>query len=828
MAGATVGKNTMGTLLQDLRYAIRGLLRSPGFTAVTVLTLGLGIGANTAIFSLVNTLLLRPLPFSEPERLVRMRDAVARPGREPWLYNTSTRSFVEMRERAAVFDGIVAQRHRIFNVTGDANPARITGLGVSSNWLATLGVEPVMGRGFSAQEEREGRNSRVVVIGYGLWQRRFGGRTEVLGRTLNLNGAPYAIIGVMPPRFNFPYGGELWVPETFDRSSPNFDPHVTARISSGLTLQEAQVGLNELSRHLAEAYPDTHASVTLRAVPLREDLVKNHPRLGLFLLGAVALLLLISCANVANLLLARSLSREKEFATRAALGASRARQIRQQITESVLLALFGAALGLALTSGVTDLLATLSVSSTGSLGEFFSDIRIDWRVLVFGVLTAFATAILFGLIPALRASRPDLQSLLKTGGRTDRAAGGRSLRALVVAEVALALVLLTGAGMTFQNLSALRQRNLGYNPENRLIVHLAMPAFKYRDISARLQFVRQLTERVEAIPGIASTGVTHHLPLSDGSDTRPFSVEHGPASEPGNQLLTNIRIVSSGYLSTMGIPLKQGRFFTPEENDGSAPPALIVSEPMALRYWPGENPIGKRMKFGGLDSQSPWRTVVGVVGDVEERYEVEETAYIPYGHAPVGDLMLVARTATDARALANGVRSTIWDIDPDLPVDRVETMRQLVRASFSQERLGTYLIGMFALFGLSIALLGLYGVISYVMGQRTHELGIRIALGSGPPGIIRLVLRQGAALALGGIAVGVPGALLLTRVMATTLAGANPNVPLDVRVLAEATTLEPATYAGLIGLFLAVALLASYLPARRATRIDPVEALRVE
>ena len=825
-AASRTKKQPMRALLQDIRFAWRGLRRAPGFSAVVVVTLVLGIGANTAIFSLLNTLLFRPLPFLAPGELVRMRDALERPGEPPWLYNTSTRSFVLLEDHAEVFDGIVAQRHRIFNVTNRGDPARVTGIGVSANWLSVLGISPLVGRGFSAEEEREGRDSRVVVLGYGLWQRMFGADSSALEEPLTLDGLPYTVIGVMRPRFNFPYGAGLWVPATFERDGTNFDPHVTARLKSGLTVATAQVGLDELSRRMAQQYPETHSSVTFTAVPLRDDLVDNHPRLGWILLGGVAFLLLIGCANVANLLLVRSMSRRRELATRSVLGASRSRMVGQLIAESTILVAVATGLALLFAAGLTNVLATLSVSATGSLGEFFQHVRIDHRVFGFSLVIALVTALLFGAMPAVKASRFDVRALLQERGRIAGRAGQRASSVLVVAEVALALILLNGAGLMVQSFATLQRRDLGYQPDNRLLVDLAMPLYEYSSVPARLQFVENVLERVEAVPGVLSAGVTQHLPLSPGSDTQRFTIEGGPASEPGNELLTNLRIVSSGYHATMGIPLRQGRLFSDEEDRGRAPPAVIVNEPMAERFWAGTNPIGKRVKFGGLDSRGPWRTVVGVVGDVDERFEVEETWYIPYGHAPVRDLTLVVQTAQDPSSLTLVIRAAIWQIDPDLPVDDVQTMTGLVAESRSEDRLSTYLMGVFAVFAVLLAGLGIYAVISYTVAQQTRDIGIRMALGSDRSRILASVLKRGTALVGMGVLIGVPGAVQLTRAMSSVLAGGNANVPLELGMVSEVMYLQPPTYAGIAFLLVVVALLACYLPAHRAAKLDPMEVLR--
>lgn len=817
----------MGSFLRDIGYALRQLRRGPGFALIVVITLGLGIGAATSIFSLINTLLFRPLPFEDAERLVRMRDAVARPGADPWLYNTSPRSYFAMKEWDGAFENVTAQRFMILNLTGTDEPARLTGIGVAEDWLATLKVEPALGRGFTSEEERLGAEARVALIGHGLWTRRFGTDPSAVGRTVNLNGRPYTIVGVMPPLFNYPYGSEIWVPESFDRNSGVFGPNVVGRLKPGIDLEEAQSRLDALSARLREEHPDTHSSITLKAVPIRENLVGNHPRLGVVLLGAVGFLLIIACVNVANLLLVRSSSRRTEFALRAALGAARSRQVRQVLTEGLVLALLGAGLGLLLTMGIADLLTSLSLAEDESLGRFFQDVRVDGRVLGFALAVAAVTTLLFALVPALQASRPDLQSTLKEGGRSGRNSRSVLMRTLVTTEVAIALVLLTGAGLMVHNLTVLQRQDPGYNPENRLALELSLPAHRYAEADARVRFVERLGEGLEAVPGVLSAALTTHLPLSDGSNTRAVSIQGGMASEPGRQQLANYRIVTPDYFPTMGIPVLAGRGFEEDELRSDRPVA-VVGQRFARRYWPDRDAVGQRMKFGNLDSDSPWYTVVGIVGNVDELYEVEETVYIPYGIAPSPNLDLVVHTASDPAAFAGVVRDAIWAIDRQQPVEGLTTLAEMVSESMAQERMSALIMQAFAGFALILATLGLYGVTSYAVSQRVHEFGIRKALGGTSSRIVRRVLGQGVGLALLGILIGTPLALVGADLMVDVLAGSNLDVPVRVRLLQEGTALPAVVHLGLALLLAAVTVLACYVPARRATRIDPAIALRGE
>jgi putative ABC transport system permease protein len=807
------GDGFMDSFLHDVRYAARMLRRNRGFAAVAVLTLGLGIGANTAIFSVVNAVLLRPLPFRAPDRLVRLRDTVERPGQEPKIYNTSPRNFYHLKEQEQIFEGITAQEFRWFNLTGAGDPAQIRGIGVAPGWAEFLGAAPVRGRAFLPEEERPGDDSRAVLVGYGLWQRRFGGEESLLGRSLTLNGRGYTVVGIMPRLFNFPYAAELWVPASFDPTDAEHAPMVTARLREGITLGQAQARLDQLALRLAEE-DSSYKGWSFRAIPLRDDILKDHHNMVLALLGAVGLLLLIACANVASLLLARSSARRKELAIRAALGATRLRQARQLATESLLLATLGGGAGLLLALNVTDLLVALSPPVT-SLSLFFQDVRLDARVLGFSALATLLTGFLFGLAPILRLARPDLHSTLKEGGRSGGHRGRhRALGSLVVTEVALALVLLMGASMMIQNLVRLLQRDMGFSRERLLTARLSLPGSKYPGLRERVNFVEQVLERVESLPGARSAGFSTMLPLEMASartESNTYSAEARPPRE-GESPVVNIRGITPRYLETMGIPLQRGRTFTEDETRLRGRLALIVGQTMAQRNWPGQDPLGQRLRLGPPDAPGPWWTVVGVAGDVLDTGDVRETCYLPIPFN--NDITLVARADGEVGGLPSMVRSAIWEVDSSLPIERLHTMEEIVSDSLSRQRTATALFSLFGLFSMALAALGIYGVLAYSVSQRLGEIGIRMALGAQRRDILRLVVGQGLLLTLLGTSIGLAASLLLARAFSAWLF--------------EESLSSPLPFVGATALLVGVALLACYLPARRALRLDPMAVLRYE
>lgn len=811
----------MRSYLDDLRHAVRTLRRNRGFTSMVVLTLGLGMGGAVAIFSLVNALLLRPLPFQEEARLVRMRDEVSRPGHEPWRYNTSPRSFVFMRRRAGVFSGIVAQRYRPMVVTGRGDPTRVIGIGVSSGWMRVLGVGPVLGRPFTAEEEALGDGARVALIGFDLWRTRFGGAASVLGESVTLNGGVYTVVGVMPRSYNYPYGAQVWVPDTFDPDDVASGPNVVGRLRDGLSLDAAQRELDLLSRQLAQAHPDSHGTIRLLAVPVRDDLVSNNPRLALVLLVSVGFLLLLACFNIANLLLIRGTARRREMALRLALGATALRRVRQLFAESLLLGLGGAAVGLAVATSLHGFLARLSIAPDTSLGAFFTDLSLDGRVLGFAFALALATAVISGMVPALRSGRPDIRNALRGAGRTSTGRHGRLISGLVAAELAVALTLLGAATLMTRNLVAFRHEDRGYATRGRVTLRLSVPV----EPDARPAWVAEALRRVTELPGATRAGTVQQLPMDDGSWSSSISIDGGEASTADRRLLANSRIVAGDYMEAMGIRVLEGRGLRAEEIlEGR--PVVLVNRAFADRYWPAGDALGGRMKTGALDSPRPWLTVVGVVADADENYDLAETYYEGYGLVPVPELNLVVEARADAAALLPAVRQALRALDPGQPLDRITTIEERLADTMTPHRTAASLSMAFAAFGLLLVVLGIYGVLGHAVEQGRKEIAVRRALGLTGAGAFRLVLTRAGLLVMVGLAVGLPGADALNELLTRLLGGTTRGVALDIRLLADTAALPAGAYAALAGLVAVIALAAAALPAWRAARRSPAEVLR--
>jgi putative ABC transport system permease protein len=809
----------MGTLWQDLRYAARMLLKKPGLTLIAVITLSLGIGANTAIFSVVNAVLLRPLPFPESEQLVRIGGINLKTGKGPGTF--SPQDFYDWRERNNVFESVAAYDGWSPSLTGQGEPERITAARVSASFFDVLKVKPEIGRTFLPDEEKRGLQ-HSVILGHKLWQRRFGADPSIQGKTIQLNGESYTVVGVMPPGFEVPrIGGssfeqpELWAPFAPDlsqwtRSGRAVDAGI-GRLKPGVTLQQAQAEMTGIGRALQQQYPDTNLNAGVGVVSLREQLVGGVRTPLLIFLVAVGFVLLIVCANVANLQLARSTARRKEMAIRASLGASRLRIIRQLLTESLLLSFLGAGFGLLLSLWATDFLVALGSDSIPHLGK----IGIDARVLVFTILISVLAGVLFGLAPALYASRLDLNEALKEGGGKGTGGAGRSrLRgALVVSEIALSLLLLTGAGLLVKSFLRLQEVNPGFNPRQVLTMYVFLPGAKYSEDAQQSAFFDQTLERIRNVPGVESVGVTSNLPISGNFDRTSFYVEGRPADS--NQDVPDVEryMISGDYFRAMGVALRDGRTFGTEDKADTLPVA-VVNEALAHTYWPGESAIGKRVR---TNPESPWRTVIGVVGDVRH-YDLETAAnmqlYLPYKQTPSQMMTFVVRSRGDASKQATAVRDGIWAVDKDQPVYNVKTMEQLVAASVAQRRFVMMLLGSFAVIAMFLAAVGIYGVMSYTVTQRTHEIGIRMALGAQGADVLKLIVGQGMRLALFGIALGLIGAVATTRIISSLLYGV--------------TATDPLTFACVAALLCGAALLACYIPARRAMRVDPMTALRYE
>jgi putative ABC transport system permease protein len=792
------------------------LLKSPGFTAVAVITLALGIGANTAIFSIVNTVLLRPLPYPDSDRLVQV--ASTQRHLERWYDWVSYPDFVDWRTENRVFEDMAAYRAFGFTLTGLDHPELLPGMFVSASLFSVLRAEPMLGRSFLPEEDQPGRN-RVVIISYGLWQRRFGSDPGLVGKAVQIDGQSYTVVGVMRPGFHFRQAAawgdrDVWIPGTRDPERNDRYSHnhwVVARLKPGVTIEQAQANMEAIARGLAQRYPedqDMGVMVTL----LQEKVANNIRPALLVLMGAIGLVLLIACANLANLLLARGVARKKETAVRQALGASRGRLLRQWLTESLLLALLGGAAGLLLAfQGIEFILWW------GPNLPRLEETTIDLRVLAFIFLLSLASGVMFGTAPALQSSKIDLQEALKESGTRSAGLGrARTRSLLVVGEVALALMLLVSAGLLIRSFVRLLEVDPGFNPESILTGEILLPTPKYAAPRRQAAFFKEVVERVEALPGVQAAGGSSSVPLID-NDTGGIQIEGRPEPHPGELAVQAEKPkVTPGYFRAMEIPLLRGRTFTWADNERSLPVA-IISRMAAELYWPNEDPIGKRVSIYDGDERGPvWREVVGIVGDIRHdglKERVRPGIYVPVLQSPTFIMVLAVRTRMDPSSLSAAIRRAVMAVDKDQPVF-LRTMEQAVSDSMSDRRFQMTLLGVFAAVALLLAAIGVYGVISYSVSQRTHEIGVRMALGAQRRDMLRLVMGQGMRLALTGVAVGLVAAFAMTRVLSSLLYGV--------------TATDPGTFAGVSLLLVGAAFLACYIPARKATKVDPMVALRYE
>ena len=812
----------MKAVIQDVRFGLRTLLKNPGSTVVAVLALTLGIGANTAIFSVVSAVLLRPLPYQDPEHLVVVWNTKLSKGMHQ--ERISALDFQDFVRQQQVFDLAGALRSQPAVLTGTDMAERVETAAVSPSLLGMLGLSPVLGRAFAAQEDEPGKN-HLAIISDGLWRRRFGAASDILGKPLILDGIIYTIVGVIAPDVRLPdTPSEVWIPYTPDPKELAPDKRayhflrVIAHLKTGVTLEQAQDDMRRIARRLEEQYNETNAGYSVDLIPLREQLIGDIRPTLWTLIGAVVFVLLIACANVANLLLARAGAREKEIAVRTALGANPGRLVRQLLTESVLLSLLSGVGGLLLAYWGVSILEGLSSSSPDRI----TGVSIDWRVLVFTLGVSIVTGIIFGIAPALASIRTDLNSVLKTSGRstTGHRRRTRVRNILVISEIACCVVLLAGAGLLIRSFLRLQQVNPGFRPDHVLTMQISLPEARYSGMKVGL-FYKQLIERVQALPGAQAAGVSRYLPLGGSDASLNFQIESQPVVASADQPRAKYRAASPGYFSAMGIPLIRGRYF--DQSDGERTPGVaIINEAMARRYWPNENPLGKRIQSGIADGK--WSTIVGVVGNVKHMgldAATNEEMYYHYLQAPValmsfveGTMTVVVRTASDPAAMTAAIRNVVRALDPDQPVFNVKTMQELVQGSVAQQRFRALLWGVFAALALTLAAIGLYGVISYSVTQRVNELGVRTALGAQSGDILKLVVGQAARLAAIGIGIGVALALGLTRMLNQLLFGVG--------------AMDPITFASTCIVIFGVALAASYIPALRATRVDPVIALRNE
>ncbi|HWT02800.1 MAG TPA: ABC transporter permease [Pyrinomonadaceae bacterium] len=811
----------MRTFWQDLRYGARMLTKSPGFTLIAVAALALGIGANTVIFSVVNTLLLRPLSFPRSEQLTAI---LAKDPETGELYSSySYANFQDIRDQNQVFEQVAASYMTTAFLRTGEEPERLRGSYASADLFPLLGVNPLVGRAFSSEEERPGGNGQVIVLGYDLWQRRFGGDPKIVGQQLPIDDQSWTVVGVMPQGFKFPVGArqsDFWMPLASNLSEGPRAARgavfmsLIGRLKPGVALEQAQAEVNAIASRLEAQYPEANTGLNIALVSAHERLVgKVRPAL-LVLLAAVAFVLLIACANVANLMLARATVRRKEVAIRTALGASRWRVVRQMLTESLLLSALGGAAGLLLAMWGMDLLVAAIPADIPRTGE----IGLDKYVLLFTAGLTTLTGVVFGLVPALQASKTDLNETLKDGtrGMSGGMQRNRARSVLVVTEIALSLVLLVGAGLLFQSFRRLLEVSPGFEADNVLTAEVTVSDKKYPDKEQRAAFYREALERMKALPDVQAVGVIYPLPLGGSFEVFTFDIAGQPPFPPGQQPTSNRRVISQDYFQAMSIPLVKGRAFNDRDRT-NAPAVVVVNETFARRFFPGEDPVGRAI-IPGEGGDPVTREIVGVVGDVRHAgldAERSPEYYVPYEQADVDRLTVVARTASgNPTNVAGALRGVFAAMDKEQPVYNVRPMTQLLDESVARRRFNMMLLGGFAALALLLAGIGIYGVISYSVAQRTREIGIRIALGAQIGDVIKLVLKQGLALALVGLAAGLVVAFFITKLMSSLLFGVSAT--------------DPVTFASVALILLFVALLACYIPARRAANVDPNVALRYE
>jgi putative ABC transport system permease protein len=810
----------MESLLSDIKYGFRLILKNPVFSLVVVVALALGIGANTAIFSVLNAVLLKPLPYEQSERLVMMWQrftGIGVPKDQNW---TSPPEFNDVRRLQSSFSEIAAMQSASFTILVGDRPERILGQFVSPSFFKLLGVEAFLGRTFSAEEEQQGKEA-VVVIGHGLWQRRFASDPGLLQRPLSMNGRSYQVIGIAPPRFKDPMqpDAEMWAALSFTNAQlmqrGSHGLLVLARIKPELTLEQARSDMTRVSERIVEGAPEyPYAKFGYRVLinPLLEEYVGDIRPALVMLMGSVGLVLLIACTNVANLLLVRASAREREIGIRMALGAGRGRLIRQMLTESVVLSLVGALGGILLARVGVSLLAAMAAQSFPRLAET----QIDARALTFTIVIALATGILFGLFPAFQSARSNTQDALKEGSQATTAGHGRLRvrRVLVAAEVALSLLLLVGAGLLIKSFMRLQQVDAGFDPSGVLTMRIVIPAARYSEPDQVRSFYREVLRRVSALPGVVKVGANNGIPLAGGAGSGTTTVDNPAFPDDRGTPEADQRIVTPGYFEAMGMTMLSGRMFDDRDNE-TGQPVAIIDETMAKTFWPNEDPLGKRIKRGGRQSTQPWLTIVGVARHVRYRTLEEPSRvqlYLPHAQSPTGGMSLAIKTSLDPRTLSNSVQREVIAVDPEQPVWAIRTMDELMATSVMRRQLIMTLLTVFAGIALMLAAVGIYGVVSYWVTQRSHEIGIRVAIGASRLDVLKMVLGQSMSVVLIGVAIGLIGAAALARLMTA--------------LLYNVSATDAATFAGYSAALILVGLLASYVPARRATRIDPVTMLR--
>jgi predicted permease len=818
---SAIGNNIMETLFKDFRYGFRSLLKHPGFSSIVVITLALGIGASTSIFSVVNSVLLRRLPYRDADRLVAIQELNPQ-GRR---IQVTSANFLDWRSQNTVFEHLAAIKVASANLTFTDQAERIETAQTSANFFKIFGVEPTYGRLFVPEDEVAG-HAPIAVVGHSLWQRRYSSDPQLVGKSITLDGTSYTVAGIAPPGFQYPDKTELWLPPLRLVPELNTRQDVTtsrgmgymtavAMLKKGVSLQQAAGEMETITARLRQQYPDTNNRRFNKVVSLQDHLIGDTNRMLWLLLGAVTFVLLIGCANVANLLLVSAASRHKEMAIRAALGASRLRVMRQLFTESILLALIGGGVGLFLAFWGIDLITRFLPADFPRVDE----IRMDWRVLVFTFTSSILTGILFGLVPALQISRPDVQESIRETGRgtSGTKRQSRVRQGLIIAEVALSVVLLAGAGLLFRSFMQLQSVNAGFEPQQVLTARLSPSGANFTTDAAYISFFNNVLSRIQATPGVRDAGMINTLPLTKGP-TAAFRVEGRPITTPDKWPGANMRSVSPNYFRAIGTPIVQGRAFTADDKEG-APLRLIVSQALVEKDFPGENPVGRRVTFGSTDEsgQPVWYEIVGVAADVRSAELKEEPApefFFSALQNPWVAMSLVVRTTGEPASLAGAVRQIVAEVDRTVPVSQVQTMDHIVSQSVSQPRFNLFLVGLFSTLALLLSAAGIYGVTAYTVAQRTHELGVRLALGAQRGDVLRMVMWQGMSVIGIGIIVGLGAAFGLLRLMKSLLFGVSES--------------DPLTLVTITGVLTVVALVACYIPARRATKVDPLEALRYE
>jgi putative ABC transport system permease protein len=819
----SVRETLIDPTLQDLRYAVRGLIRAPGFTLVALATLGLGIAASTSIFSVVNGILIRPLPYPESDRLVELFRTES-DGEQ--LDNHSGANYLDIKSQSRSFAGLAGHRSLRYTVVADATPRLVEGASVTAEFFDVVGVSPTLGRAFSPAIDGPGA-PQAVVLSHAMWQGHFGGDLQIIGRSLQANDQPYAIVGVMPPGFAFPAKALFWTSSPYEvPESPvdvGEDPaavrnlswfSVIGRLADGVTLDQAQAESSIIAERIRQQHPEVDEGTLL--IPLHEATVGDVKDSLLVLLAAVGFLLLIACANVANLLLVRASGREREIAVRVALGAGRGRVLRQLVTESLVLALSGGAVGLLLALWGTSALLSLAPDGVPRVAE----VGVDLSVLGFTLLTAITTGILFGLAPAIQTFSLGAGRSASLGGIRQTAGRSRTrLRnGLIVGEVAVSLLLLVGAGLMVRTLATLSAIDPGFDSRNVLTARVWIPATKYQEDEDIIGFYRETLTRVGSIPGVESAGAVLSLPVNSGiNGTFTFSIEGKSFENDPDGPSAGFQVTTPEYIETLGIPLLQGRWFT-EGDDSEAPDVVVINQALAEKYWPGEDPVGKRMTWGSPDDEDPaWITIVGVIGNTRHfglDQEARSEIYQPYLQGSLTYLTLVLKSAVDPATLTAAVRQAVATVDPAQPISAVATMEQVLFDSLGSRRFNMLLLVAFAVTALALAAVGLFGVLSYSVSQRYSEIGIRMALGARSSRVVGRIMREGVGLTLLGLGIGVVGALGLTRLMRSMVHGVS--------------TSDPATFVAGVLLLIAVAAVASCVPALRASRIDPIKVLKAE